>query len=416
MPTNDDAGISARAVLKNRSVVLMLAVTVLSSTAAMGQALALGKLVYDLTGSKANLGWIGLAEFLPTALLVLVAGSVADRFDRRKVGAIAFGVEVVVGLLMAVYAASSPSVIWPAFALAGAYGTARGFASPATRALPPMIVPPEALQRVVAMWSTSWQVATIIGPVLAGLLYAVGPAVPFVCFAMLYAGAALCLLAIRLRDSVRASTEKPSLRTALEGLKFVRRTPLILAIISLDLFAVLFGGAVALLPALADERLGIGSVGLGWLRAAGGIGAGATAIYLAARPFGRHVGKTLLYAVAVFGAATVVLGATRSYVVAFVMMAALMAADMVSVFIRSTMLPLATPDAMRGRVLAVEGVFIGASNELGAFESGMAAEWLGTSPAIIVGGLITIAIVVVWWIVFPAMRNIDRFSELEHAR
>jgi MFS family permease len=416
MPTDEVAAPSARAVLRNRSVVLMLTVTVLSSVASMGQALALGKLVYDITGSKADLGWIGLAEFLPTALLVLVAGAVADRFDRRRIAAIAFSAELLVAIGLMLYAGSNPTSVWPAFLLAGAYGTARGFASPATRSLPPMVVPPESLQRVIAMWSTAWQAATIVGPVLAGLLYAVRPSVPFAVFGALYGLAAVAVLSIRFREAKQAVRERPTVRTALEGLKFIRRTPLLLAIISLDLFAVLFGGAVALLPALADERLGVGSVGLGWLRAAGGIGAGATALFLAWKPFDRNVGKLLLVAVGVFGAATMVLGSTRSYVVAFAMMAVLMAADMVSVFIRSTMLPLATPDEMRGRVFAVEGVFIGASNELGAFESGMAAELVGTSPAIVLGGLATLGIVGVWWFVFPSMRDIDRFSELEHAR
>ena len=178
MPIDDVAGPSAKEVLRNRSVKLVLAMTVLSSAASLGQALALGKLVYDITGSKAALGWIGLAEFLPTALLVLVAGSVADRFDRRKVGAIAFAAEVGVAVLLAVYAAGRPTAVWPAYLLAAAYGTARGFASPATRALPPMVVPPAALQRVVAMWSSAWTIATVIGPVLAGFLYSIGPSAP----------------------------------------------------------------------------------------------------------------------------------------------------------------------------------------------------------------------------------------------
>lgn len=215
---------------------------------------------------------------------------------------------------------------------------------------------------------------------------------------------------------VEASDERPTLAHALEGLKFVRRTPLLLAAIALDLFAVLFGGAVALLPVLAKDRLNVNAVGLGWLRAAGGIGAAAMAIYLAIKPFNIKVGKRLLVAVGIFGVATIVLGLTKSFVVAMAMMGVLMAADMVSVFVRSTLVPLATPALMRGRVLALEAVFIGASNELGAFESGVSAELLGTVVAIVLGGAATIAIVAIWWFRFPQLRNLNSFDELTAAR
>jgi Transmembrane secretion effector len=196
-------------------------------------------------------------------------------------------------------------------------------------------------------------------------------------------------------------------------LKFVRRTPLLLAVIALDLFAVLFGGAVALLPVLAKDRLHVGVVGLGWLRAAGGIGAAGMAIYLATRPFNERVGRRLLIAVGIFGVATIGLGLTQSFVVAMVLMGVLMAADMVSVFVRATLVPLATPALMRGRVLALEAVFIGASNELGAFESGITAEALGTVLAIVLGGAATLVIVLVWWFRFPQLRRLSRFEELE---
>jgi hypothetical protein len=208
-------------------------------------------------------------------------------------------------------------------------------------------------------------------------------------------------------------TERPTLHAALEGLRFVRASPILFAAIALDLFAVLFGGAVALLPAIAEDRLGVGGAGLGWLRAAGGVGAGLTALTLAVRPVRRRIGRTLLVAVALFGVTTIVLGLTRSFVVALGAMAVLHAADMVSVFIRGTIVPLATPDVMRGRVLAVEHVFIGASNELGAFESGVAGQALGTVGAIVSGGLATLAIVGIWWTRFPALRRIDTFAELQ---
>jgi hypothetical protein len=201
------------------------------------------------------------------------------------------------------------------------------------------------------------------------------------------------------------------LREAFEGLRIVRRQPILFGAISLDLFAVLFGGALALLPAIAEDRLGVGAVGLGWLRAAGGIGAALVTIALARRPLGRAVGRRLLVAVAAFGVFTVVLGVTRSFAVAFVAMAVLSGADAISVFIRATLVPLATPEAARGRVLAVENVFIGASNELGAFESGVAGQALGTAPAIVLGGLATLTIAGAWWLFFPGLRDVDRFED-----
>jgi MFS family permease len=199
----------------------------------------------------------------------------------------------------------------------------------------------------------------------------------------------------------------------MEGLRFIRRTPILLAAISLDLFAVLFGGAVALLPVIAEEQLHVGDVKYGWLRAAGGIGAATMAAFLAMRPLRRNVGRSLLIAVGVFGLGTIVLGDTHSYTVAFIAMVVLSAADMVSVFVRGSIVPLVTPDEKRGRVSAVENVFIGATNELGAFESGIAAQAFGTPATVIGGGIATVAIVGVWWLGFPALRNIDQFSDLD---
>jgi MFS family permease len=402
----------AGVLLRDRGVFLTLLMTFLASTAVMGMAIAIGKLVYDITGRLADLGLIGLAEFLPTAVLVLVAGQVVDRFDRRKVAAIAFAVEAATVAGLAWYASTKPTTVWPIFLFVLAFGAARGFGSPASRALPPMVAPPGSMARVVPMSSTAWQLSTIAGPVVAGFTYAIHPWVPFVLFALLLVVSMVIVVGIPLRETQAPPTDKPSVRHALEGLRFVARTPLLLAAIALDLFAVLFGGAVALLPAISRDRLGVGSVGLGWLRAAGGLGAGITAIALTVRPFARKVGRRLLYAVFIFGAATIVLGLTRSYVVAFAMMFILMAADMVSVFVRGTVVPLATPSSMRGRVLAVEAVFIGASNELGAFESGVAGQWLGLSRAIVLGGVATIVIVIVWWLVFPGLRDVDRFEDI----
>ena len=440
------------------SIVALLASIFCSSAAAIAQATVLGKQVYDMTGRKLDLGLLGLAEFAPTALLVLVSGAVADRFDRRRVAAAgAFGEAVMAGAL-GWYAGSHPSAPGPIFAMVLAFGVARAFAAPATRSLPADLVPPERLPWVIARFSGCWQVAIIIGPVLGGFLYAVDVRLPYVAVMVLLLIGGVLALAIRLpgtagrsRASSAAAIDQPSelstpssvddgsseltanasleagvepsvghgvaaepaapggLHDALEGLRFIRRRPVLLGAISLDLFAVLFGGAVALLPAIAKDRLGVGVVGLGWLRAAGGIGAALVTAVIAVRPVRRRVGRRLLATVAVFGLTTIVLGVTRSFAVAFLAMAVLSGADAVSVFIRATLVPLITPADKRGRVLAVENVFIGASNELGAFESGVAAQLLGTVGAVTLGGVATLAVAAGWWFLFPGLRDVDRF-------
>jgi predicted MFS family arabinose efflux permease len=297
--------------------------------------------------------------------------------------------------------------------------------------LPADVVAPEDLPWLVARNSITFQAALIAGPVLGGSLYAVDPRAPFLAMAVLLAVAAVTIQLVSVRPFDRrpatgattgattgasGRSSRPSVREAVEGLRVIRAQPILLGVISLDLFAVLFGGAVALLPAIAEERLGVGAVGFGWLRAAGGIGAAVVTIGLARRPIRRHVGRILLLVVAAFGLFTIVLGLTQSFVVAFLAMAVLTGFDAVSVFIRGTLVPLVVTADTRGRVLAVENVFIGASNELGAFESGVAGQVLGTSAAVVLGGMATIAIAGVWWVVFPALRNTDRFPTSVGAR
>jgi MFS family permease len=392
----------------------LLIVEFLAAAAVFCQVTALGKQVYDLTGSELDLGLLGLAEFLPTALLVLVTGSVADRVDRRVVAGAGLAGEALCSLGLAWYTATGPTSLGPIYALVVLFGVSRAFVGPAVRALPANVALPGTLPKVVAMYAGCWQLSSIVGPVAAGLLYTQGPAYPYLAAAVasFASVAAMPLVVMRQRDPVNRD-ERPSVRSALLGLRFIRRTPILFGAISLDLFAVLFGGAVALLPVLAEERYGVGAVGFGWLRAAAGIGAALVALMLAVRSIEQHVGKVLLASVAVFGVATVVLATTRSFVVAFITLMVLAGADMVSVFVRATIVPLVTPDDARGRVLAVEQVFIGASNELGAFESGVTGQWLGASTAVALGGFATIAVVGVWWFAFPALRDVDRFGDLE---
>jgi MFS family permease len=405
---------SGRELIADRSVVAFLLTATASTTATTLQAAALGKQLYDITDSELALGMLGLVEFLPALVLLPLTGSAADRFDRRRVASVAAAVEVLTSVLFCLYAAGDPTSAVPIFAIAAIFGTARAFAAPSFRSLPPLIAPDGGLPRLFALYSGTWQFGLIVGPASSGFLYDIDPTVPYVVAAACFGISALMVntLTVR-REQVRTpSDERPSLHHALEGLRFIRGQPVLLGAIALDMFAVLFGGAVALLPAIAEDRLGVGNVGYGWLRAAPGIGAVVVTALLAMRPVSHRVGRTLLVAVAVFGAATVVLGLTRSYVVAFVALIVLAGADSISVFIRATLVPLATPDHMRGRVMAVENVFIGASNELGAFESGVAGTVLGVGPAVTLGGVLTLGIVGIWWFVFPPLRDIDRFEDV----
>lgn len=386
-----------------------------ASAAAVAGVTAVGKQVYDLTGNTLDLGWLGLVEFIPAAVLVFVTGSIADRFERRVVVTLSLLGEAAVAVALAALAISRPATPSPIFAIILVFGCFRAFVAPAARSIPADIVAPEHLPWLMARFSLTWQLALIVGPVVGGFLYAFDVAAPyFAQAALLFLGSIAILLvprSIRHSDRRAATSETPRemLHHALEGFRFIRTQPIMLGAISLDLFGVLFGGAVALLPAIADTRLHTGAIGLGWLRAAIGIGAFTVTTVLAFRPVQRKVGRTLLFVVAIFGASTILLGVTSSYVVAFIALLVLAGADAVSVFIRSTLVPLVTPEELRGRVLAVENVFIGASNELGGFESGVAGRLIGAAPAVVTGGVATIVIAALWWKLFPALRDVDRF-------
>jgi len=392
-------------------VVTLVASVMCSSIALAMVTTVLGKQVFDLTGSELDLGLLGLAEFAPAALLVFVTGPLTDRVDRRRLASVALVLEALAFFGLAAYAGTAPTSVLPIFVLVIAFGTARAFATPATRALPADLVPAARLPRLVARLAASWQGAAVIGPVLGGFLYVADVRLPFFAGAVLMLLSSAAMSCVRLEPRPPRARTPPGLRDAVEGLRFVRGNPILLGAISLDLFAVLFGGAIALLPALAEDRLGVGAVGLGWLRAAVGIGAGAVTLVLALRPVNRRIGQVLLVTVALFGAGTVVLGLTTSFVVAFIALAALSGADSVSVFIRSTLVPLVTPDDRRGRVLAVEAVFIGASNELGAFESGVAGQLLGPVAAVVIGGAATLVVAALWCVLFPQLRRVDRFPD-----
>jgi MFS family permease len=385
--------LTTRDVVRVPAVRNMLIYSTALYTGLMLQAAVLGKQVYDMTGREIDIGWIGLLEFLPAAFLVLVTGMVADRLF---------------------YARTNPTAVAPIFFITFLYGVSRAFIAPAARSIWPMVAPPGGLPAVVALSSATWTGAAILGPASSGLLYSVDPWVAYAVASGLIFIGLLSLMRVKTGQAATVENrERPTLHDALEGLRFIRRTPILLAAISLDLFAVLFGGAIALLPVIAEEHLHVGDVAYGWLRAAAGIGAAGVALFLAFHPVRRNIGRLLFFVVATFGIATVVLGLTGSYLVAFIAVLVLSGADMVSVFIRGSIVPLVTPDDKRGRVLAVENVFIGASNELGAFESGVASQAFGAPAAVVGGGVATVGIVGIFWFLFPSLRKIDRFSDLQ---
>jgi MFS family permease len=406
---------TARDVLRHRAVRWYLLSTALAAVGVNILVTVLFKQTFDVSGNELDIGFIGLAQFVPAVLLVLVSGWVADRFDRRRVTALFLLARTACAVGFAIYSVVEPGTVWQLFALAFVLGAADAMIAPSRRSIAPLLAPQTEFPAVVALWTATFTASSIVGPVLGGFLYSVGPAQAYLLVAALEFASILPIVVIVYAREPERITDRPTLHTALEGLRFVRRTPVVLGTISLDLFAVLFGGAIALIPAVASERLGVGDIAYGWLRAAPGIGAAAMAVVLAMRPITRRVGPTLLSVVAIFGAGTMVFGLTRSYAVAFVALVVISAADMVSMYIRGSIVPLVTPDDQLGRVSAVEGVFIGASNELGAFESGVAARLVGVPWAIAGGGFITMAIAASFFTLFPSIRRIDTFEELEPA-
>lgn len=387
-----------------------LSARLLASVAVQMQTVAVGWQIYSITGKPLDLGLIGLSQFLPFVLLVLPAGHVADRHDRARILGLCIALECLCALVLLAFTLAGLAVAWPVFAVMVVFGVARAFSMPAGQAIMPNLVPPALFPRAVAVNSSTWQLSTIAGPAIGGLVYLAGPDIVYGTVAALLAAAVVLVVGVKTGRPARPATPD-SWHVLLEGLRFVWHKKVILGAVSLDLFAVLFGGAVALLPAYASDILHVGPDGFGWLRAAPGIGAAVVAITLAWRPITQHVGAKMFAGVAVFGAATVVFGLSHDFLVSMAALVVVGASDMVSVYIRHMLVQLETPDAIRGRVSAVNAVFIGASNELGEFESGVTAAWWGLKPAVVVGGLASIAIAGIWIRGFPGLRRIDRFPE-----
>lgn len=375
------------------------------------QGIAVAWHVFTLHHRPFDLGLVGLTLFLPAALLVLVTGLFADRHDRRTIVVLATCAEMAAALVFLGLVFAHAERLWPYLGVVLAIGTARAFGAPAERGMLLALVPEDAYLRVTASFSAVRQIVVVGGPALGGALVALGTPVALAASAILLAVSAGALLILRVPPRASpGSARATTLHDALGGLRFIREQPVILAAISLDLFAVLFGGATALLPAYADAILRAGPLALGFLRAAPAAGAALSAAYLGRRPLRSRVGRTLLVAVAVFGVATIVFGLSTNIGLSFVALAIAGAADMVSVVIRSGLVQLSTPDAMRGRVNAVENVFIGASNELGEFESGTLAAFIGVVPAVVAGGAATLIVVALALAAFPQLRRFDRFA------
>jgi MFS family permease len=399
-------------VLRNRNLSFYLSSRFLGTVAVQMQSVAVGWQVYQLTGSLFDLGLIGLAQFAPFLLLILWAGHVADTHNRRTIVQLCQATQLLCSVLLLVFTLSGSKAVWMVFAILVIYGSARAFMMPASQAVLRNIVPNEDFGEAVALSSSTFHVAVITGPVIGGLLYAFGPAAVYTTSSVLLV-LAVVLMGVT-KSAPQAMNKNPvSWHTLLEGLRFVWSRPIVLGAISLDLFAVLFGGATALLPAYAHDVLHAGPTGLGLLRTAPGAGAAICSVVLAFLPIRRRVGFWMFGGVTAFGLATLVLGWTTNFTIALVSLAILGAGDMISVYVRHLLVQYETPDEIRGRVSAVNSVFIGASNELGEFESGVTAGWFGLVRAILLGGAATLAVSGIWSILFPVLSRMDRFPHHE---
>jgi MFS family permease len=408
---------------RRRAFAFYLGARLCSGLAAQMIIIAVGWQVYHLTGRVLDLGLVGLSQFLPFLCLSLFAGHAADRFDRRRIILCCLTVFLVCALLLLCFARRGNGSVLPIFAVLALFGIARAFLMPASQSFLPNIVPLAVLGDAVAINSSAFQLANIVGPSLGGLVYAYGESSRWAPggaqwvyggAAGLLAGAVLMLLWVNTRRGAPQGWIEFSWRHLLEGLRFTWHRKTVLGAISLDLFAVLFGGASALLPAFTRDVLHSGPEVFGLLRAAPGVGAVAMAIWLALRPITRRVGVYMFGGVAIFGVATMIFGLTQRVWVALAALSLMGAGDMVSVYVRGLLVQLETPDAIRGRVSAVSSIAIGASNELGEFESGTTAAVFGLVPAIVLGGVVTLAVAVLWAkVFFPMLWRLQTFQQLK---
>ena len=402
-------------VLRHPDLRRYLSARFIVSVATQVQTVAVGWQVFSVSGDPFDLGLVALSQFLPFIVLILPAGHVADRYDRRRVQLLTYALLAVCALALLLLSLAGVDDTAPVFGVMVLFGIARAFNQPTGQALLPNLAPIELFPRAVAVHSSLGQVATIAGPAMGGGLVVLGVGVAYALSVVLILAGVVLVAGLRGGGREERPHEPVSWSTLLSGVTFVRSRQVVLGSISLDLFAVLFGGATALLPIYAGEILGVGPVGLGAMRAAPAVGAALLAALVAIRPIRRHVGRWMFGGVAAFGVATIVFGMSTSPLLSLVALLVMGAGDMVSVYIRHLLVQLETPDEIRGRVSAVNSVFIGASNELGEFESGLTAAWWGIVPAVVIGGAATLAVSVAWIRLFPVLARLDRFPRSEDA-
>jgi MFS family permease len=405
--------VSALAALRHRDFAVFAVARFCATLAWQILGATVGYQIYQLTHDPLSLALVGLAQFLPFFVCVLPAGQIADRFDRRLVLVCAYAVEAACALALLWFTLSGMKAVWPVFVAMTVFGAGRAFWMPTGQAITPNLVPREAFPAAVAVNSTLFTTGVIVGPALSGLLLLRGPQLAYGTVVVLLVVMMSLMLSIR---PVRATSAPQPFRfgNILEGLRFVLRKRTVLGAISLDLFAVLFGGATAMMPIYASDVLHVGPVGYGMLRAAPGTGAALVAAALAVAPIQRNVGRWMFSGVGLFGCATIVFALSKVFLLSLAALFLLGAGDMLSVFVRGLLVQLETPDVIRGRVSAVASMFIGASNELGEFESGVAARVLGLVPSVVLGGVATLVVVAVYMKVFPELRTMREFPRHPH--
>jgi MFS family permease len=402
----------APALYRDRDLYFFVSSRFIATLAIQVQSVAIGWQVYDMERTPLALGLVGLCQFAPMFLLTLPAGDITDRFNQRRVYSLAAGLQALCSALFLTLSIFRPHTAWMYYFVLVLFGAARGFSGPSGSSLLPFLVPPERLSRSMAFSSSFFTAATISGPALGGFLYGLGPVPVYSLCITGFIGAALIVSRLGGRRFTPEATEASRYERVAEGVKFVRSRPVVLGAISLDLFAVLLGGATALLPVYARDILHVGPLGLGFLRSAPAAGAFSMAFFLTHWPLKQKVGAKMFAAVAVFGIATIVFGFSTWFPLSLLALFVLGASDMVSVNIRGSLIQLSTPDYMRGRVSGVSMLFIGASNELGEFESGTTAALMGTVPAVVVGGIGTLLVVGLWMKLFPPLRQVNKFADV----
>jgi len=376
------------------------------------QSVAVGWQVYDLTRDPVALGYVGLSIFLPMLLLVLPAGDLADRVDRRFMLMASYLVQVIASAMLLALTLTGVKAMWAFYSVIMLLGVALGLSQPAMQSFLPFLVTLDKLPQAIAWNASAYRTAVIAGPALGGFLYDLGPAVNYSLCLGLYIFTLIAMWNLRIRAQKNLPGSSSTLERIVDGIVYMRQRPILFGAISLDLFAMLLGGTTALLPIFARDVLHTGPAGLGFLRMAPAMGAAMVAIVLARWQLHRHTGISMFACVAIFGAATIVFGLSREFYLSMAALVVTGAADMVSVYVRSALVQLATPDHMRGRVGSLNSLFIGASNELGEFRAGMTAGLFGTVPAVVIGGFGTLTVVALWMGFFPPLRRVDRFSDV----